>query len=135
MVGTAQVRLCPPREDWRAILPGGQVVYDIQKLCQDPKIKIFRFIRSANRGISPAIPSHSEGVGRRHDEGRVAVDVEVPRRTAPCPAKPFGEDGRCVRQKRVVLTPQMLASSLAESFAKRRWQQSMGSPGRARYKP
>ena len=57
--------------------------------------------------------------------GRVAVDA----------GSADNERRESVRQKRVVLTPQMLASSLAESFAKRRWQQSMGSPGRARYKP
>ena len=44
------------------------------------------------------------GVGRRHDEGRVAVDAE-----AATDAR-----GQSVRQRRVVLTPDMLASSSGE---------------------
>ncbi|MBR1189571.1 hypothetical protein [Bradyrhizobium sp. AUGA SZCCT0160] len=39
--------------------------------------KYFSFLRPQITGSFLAIPSHSEGVGRRHDEGRVAVDVTV----------------------------------------------------------
>src|SRR5882724_6568411 len=45
---------------------------------QAPKTKIFRFSRSANQVYIYRHPVPPRvGVGRRHDEGRVAVDAEA----------------------------------------------------------
>src|SRR6476620_436872 len=66
---------------------------------------IFRFIRIATRAISyPSRPTQ-RGVGQRRE-----------RRTG-CGGRggAFDERYRSVRQRRVVLTPQMLASSLADA--------------------
>src|SRR6266699_3617502 len=57
----------------------------------------------------PSRPTQ-KGVGRRHDEGRVAVDAE-----AATDAR-----GQSVRQRRVVLTPRCW---------RRRWQQYMAHRG------
>ena len=58
--------------------------------------------------------------------GRVAVDA----------GSADSERRESVRQRRVVLTPDMLASSSGKQASQeRRWQESFGSPGRARYKP
>src|SRR3977135_3335880 len=59
--------------------------------------------------LSPSRPTQ-KGVGRRHDEGRVAVDAE-----AATDAR-----GQSVRQRRVVLTPRGW---------RRRWQQYMAHRG------
>src|SRR4030081_453536 len=59
--------------------------------------------------LSPSRPTQ-KGVGRRHDEGRVAVDAE-----AATDAR-----GQSVRQRRVVLTPRCW---------RRRWQQYMAHRG------
>src|SRR5882724_4027249 len=78
---------------------------------QAPKIKIFRFYRSANQVYTYDHPVPLRvGVGRRHDEGRVAVDAE-----AATDAR-----GQSVRQRRVVLTPRCW---------RRRWQQCMAHRG------
>ena len=58
----------------------GQISSDYKKSCQAKKFrksKIFLLSFGPNQCASIAIPSHSEGVGHRHDEGRVAVDVTV----------------------------------------------------------
>src|SRR3954447_15775305 len=83
---------------------------DLRKSCQPPKQKIFRFCRSAIRCISVAIPSHSEGVGRRYQRG------------TGCGGRGGALDERCqsVRQRRVVLAPHCW---------RRRWQQYMAHRG------
>src|SRR3977135_1382356 len=72
--------------------------------------KYFAFPEMRNRVyLSPSRPTQ-KGVGRRHDEGRVAVDAE-----AATDAR-----GQSVRQRRVVLTPRCW---------RRRWQQYMAHRG------
>ena len=57
----------------------GQIIdSDFRKSCQPLESKIFRFRRRANHLYEFALSRPSQrGVGRRHDEGRVAVDVTV----------------------------------------------------------
>ena len=57
--------------------------------------------------------------------GRVAVDA----------GSADNERRESVRRSRVVLTPDAGVKFLETSFSGRRWQESFGSPGRARYKP
>src|SRR4051812_31072686 len=56
---------------------------------QAQKKKIFRFYRNSIRGIWIASRPTQRGVGHRHDEGRVAVDADVPETSG---ADAYGKD-------------------------------------------
>ena len=91
--------------------PDGQITSDLRKIMSSPEIKNISLFQKRELGYINAHPVPLRvGVGRRHDEGRVAVDAE-----AATDAR-----GQSVRQRRVVLTPRCW---------RRRWQQYMAHRG------
>ena len=114
----------------------------------------FRFTETPNQVLNCSHPVPTRGaVARRHERGmgcggRDSVGAHgVAGRDEPRERWPGAQDERrcSVRQKRVVLTPQWLASSLAEVLRAQPGGQNLDprgdgvkkarSPGRARYKP
>src|SRR6266702_6496792 len=88
-----------------SVLPDGQITSAYQKSCQAPESKIFRFSRTPNHRYITSIPFLSEGrIMIATNVGRVAVDA----------GSADNERRESVRQRRVVLTPDMLASSSGE---------------------
>src|SRR5260221_6721470 len=97
------------------------------EIVSSPKIKNISLFPKA-KSVAYLWPSRptQRGVGHRHERGtgRGGRGVRKTRRVSRT-VKSCGPDAR------------MLASSSEEANASegRRWQQSLGSPGRARYKP
>src|SRR3954466_13682280 len=106
-------RLC---DKARQSSPIGKSLRIFRNIVKSQNKKYFAFTEAQIRCISLAIPSHSEGVGRRYQRG------------TGCGGRLSAGNERheSVRQRRVVLAPRCLASTVATVH---------GSPGRSRYKP
>jgi hypothetical protein len=58
--------------------PDGQITSDLRKIMSSPEIKNISLFQKRELGYINAHPVPLRvGVGRRHDEGRVAVDAEA----------------------------------------------------------